>query len=104
MAKTLWQIQINFTNARRLAAELDEIAQELLQLQVRDIERLFSETVRVWQGDNARAFMSKTDTLRRVNATLARDYQQFANEIRRTAQTIYNAERRAWEIAQQKEN
>ena len=57
-----------------------------------------------WKGQNATAFLRKEDTLKKEVRKTAAEIHSIADDIRRIARRIYEAEMAALRIAQQRKS
>lgn len=98
-----WQIQFDFNEARRQANKLDDIAQKLRSLAKKQIENSIDEIPSFWTGKSANLFVTKQNEMKQNIINTARELEEQADNIRKIAQLIYEAEQRALEIAQRRE-
>lgn len=98
-----WQIQFDFNEARHQANKLDDIAQKLRNLAKRQVENSIDEVPSFWTGKSASLFMNKQSEMKQNILDTARELEEQADNIRRIAQLIYEAEQRALEIAQKRD-
>ena len=93
-------IIFNYKNALSQADKLDGVAKKLKGISSNDLNNTLSSLDKSWNGDNAWAFIGKGKNIQqKVNAS-ASSINAVADEIRRTAKRIYDAEMRAIEIAE----
>lgn len=100
--KSSAEIRFDFQNARLQADRLDDLA-DRLERQVADqmadgAQRLHS----VWTGDSASRFIAKHDELQQQVRQNIRDLRSIAEEIRRIAKRVYDAEMEALRIVAQR--
>lgn len=57
-----------------------------------------------WKGENAEAYLRKGERVKDKMSGSARDLSRAAETVRTIARNTYNAEMRAWEIAQIRNN
>jgi len=101
--KTKAEIEFNFEQARRRAAELEEIAQDLASLAKRDMENTRAELAAAWKGESAQLFCGKSDKLQQDIASTAKELAAVAGSIREIARLVYEAEMQALQIAAQRD-
>ena len=91
------EIRFNFNQALAQASELDSLADRLEQLENKT-ENSMQTLSAAWKGQNATAFLRKE-----VRKT-ALEIHSIADDIRRIARRIYEAEMAALRIAQQRKS
>ncbi|MBQ4066291.1 MAG: WXG100 family type VII secretion target [Clostridia bacterium] len=96
------RITIDFENTLRKANELEEQAQRLRRMTAGEYESTMQSLSNDWQSDNSGAFFAKGDRLRREIEQTATDIERVANNLRAVARRIYEAERQAEALAQQR--
>lgn len=101
--KTKAQIEFDFEQARRRAAELEEIAADLSQLSKRDMENTRAELSGAWKGESAQLFQTKAGKLQEDIQDTAKELNTIAATIREIAQRIYEAEMEALRIATERQ-
>ncbi len=93
------QIQMNFAKAKADADKIDRIAATLKTLSGKQMECSMNNLAAAWTGVNSRLFLKKEGQLQSdINQTV-RSLNDIANDIRRIARRVYDAEMRAYEIA-----
>lgn len=97
--KSRSQIRMNFAKARKDADKIDQIAASLKTLSKKQLEASMSNLAVAWTGTNSRLFLKKEGKLQGDMVQTARDLNDIADDIRRIAQRVYEAEMRAYEIA-----
>ncbi len=97
--KSIGQIRWDFTKARADAAEIDHIAETLRGLSATQMENSMNRLAGAWTGDNAKLFLRKEEQLKTDIRETARSLNDIADDIRRIARRVYEAEMRAYEIA-----
>ena len=80
--KTKLQIEFDFEQARRRAAELEEIAENISQLSRRDIENAKADLSSAWKGESAQHFQKKTEILQEDIRGTAKELNAIAAAIR----------------------
>lgn len=97
------EIEINFENANRQARAIEELSNA-----VRSVANDYSDALRLlsndWISENAALYMNKGDVLRTSIVNTAQDLEKIANNIRKTAQRIYDAEKASEELARVRTN
>lgn len=99
MARTMRAINLDYSKAKAQAAKLEEIADELRSLARNSIEQGSDELLAGWRGENARMFASKELELAADVKKTAAEIDAVAKAIRTAARKIYEADKRAAEIA-----
>ena len=100
---TAREIDINFGNAMSKANELDELAGQLSGVRG-DLNESLQMLSANWQGESATQYIAKGMDLTEQIQSTARNLNNIADAIRSSAIRIRNAERRALELALQREN
>lgn len=98
-----YQIQMNFSQAERKAAELDSIAGDLSRLSGTDLQNTLNSLGNNWKGENAGLYIGKGFQLIENMEKTAASLRQTAETIRSVARNIYNAEMEALRIAEERE-
>lgn len=98
-----YQIQMNFSQAERKAAELDDIAGDLTRLSGTDLQNTLNSLGNNWKGENAGLYIGKGFQLIENMEKTAASLRQTAETIRSVARNIYNAEMEALRIAEERE-
>lgn len=98
-----YQIQMNFSQAERKAAELDGIAGDLSRLSGTDLQNTLNNLGNNWKGENAGLYIGKGFQLMENMEKTAASLRQTAETIRSVARNIYNAEMEALRIAEERE-
>lgn len=97
--KSKSQIRMNFAKARADADKIDRIASTMKTLSKRNLENSINDLAAAWTGSNSRLFLQKEGQLQRNIDQTVRSLNDIADDIRRIAQRVYEAEMRAYEIA-----
>lgn len=97
------RITVDFERTLRQAAQLDEYAESLRKMTTQEYAQAMQALSNDWKSDSASSFFAKGDTLRRSMEDTARDIEVIAANLRRAARRVYEAEKRAEEIARQRE-
>lgn len=95
-------IQFDFEQAKRQAAELDNIADNLSSLARDKLGGGLQALSQNWKGVNAASYMSKGSTLQGNMNSSSSQLHAIASDIRTIAQNIYNAEMEAIRIAEER--
>lgn len=99
---TKYTIRLNYSRAKGQADRLDEIASQIESMADNEYEDTLNGIAGAWKGDNSNEYLRKARELKnRINDT-AGHLHSIAEEIRRKAYRIYQAEMRALEIANQR--
>jgi len=100
MAKTLYEIRMNFRVANEMADRLQALAARLGNIANDQFYGTLRGISNNWKGENAEAYTRKGERLRGKMTGTANDLNKAADTIRTIARNTYNAEMRAWRIAQ----
>lgn len=100
MAKSLYEIEMDFANAKKQADELDGVAKNIEKMISNEYEPCMSSISANWKGDNAEAYVLKGNKLKEKIAKTATNLRKVAETIRTIAKNTYEAEKVAYEIAQ----
>ena len=92
-------ITIDFQRTMRQADKLDDQADNLKRMLNNDYRSSMQKLANEWRSESASSFFNKSDRLKRDIENTARDLEIIAGNIRRAARRIYEAEKRAEEIA-----
>ena len=103
MATTFLQIEINFNNAMKKADELDSIASDIKTLAASKMEESLQKLAQGWQSDSSAEYISKGSSLESQIEKSAKQLSDIADSIRTCARRTRSAERRALEIAMQRD-
>jgi len=98
--KTSAQIKMNYQEAIRQAKELDTLAGKVRSTANQKVEQSMQVLASGWKGSNASEFLRKYGELKQQILDSADELNSIADDIRRTAQIVYNAEMEALRIAQ----
>lgn len=99
MARSLNAIQMDYGRAMRQAQQLDEVAAHMKRLADQKLEGIMENLGSGWTGDNSAKYIGKGRQLEERIIGTSHSLAQIAQSIRTIAQNVYEAERRAWEIA-----
>ena len=100
--KSSTQIRFDFQNAKNQANKLDELADNLEQQVVRKMSDTAQQLSAAWSGESANRYLVKQAELQQEVAETVRALREIAEEIRRIAKRVYDAEMEALRIALQK--
>lgn len=100
MAKSMYEIEMDFTNAKNQAANLENVAKKIENMINNDFEPCMRGISANWKGDNAEAYVKKGNKLKGDIAKSAKNLRSAASTIRTIAKNIYDAEKAAYELAQ----
>ena len=96
---TAREILLNYKEALAQADKLDELAAELENIGVTNLNDALIDIRSSWQGDNAETFLRKAQPLTSKNQAIVKKIRNTASAIRTIATNVYNAEMRALELA-----
>ena len=99
MAKTAFEIRMDYEKTIQEAARLDEIADELASAVSGALSDSISGIQTAWKGDNANAYIKKCELLKTNIDKTVKKLRETANVIRKIAKTTYDAEMRVLEMA-----
>ena len=98
MAKSTFQIAMDFQKAKNQAGKLEDAARTIR----RESNRFTScrnDVAAAWTGDNASRFTNKMGMVSEDLEKIAKNLEKTADAIRKNAKTIYDAEMEAKRIA-----
>lgn len=99
MAKSAFEIRMDYDRAVRQANSLDEIARDLKNTANRDLQNCMSQISSNWTGNNSTAYVRKCGVLKSNIVKTAESLSRTADTIRRIAKNTYDAEMRALNLA-----
>lgn len=99
MAKTAFQIQMEYNNAKKQAKRLREIANNINKSATDDLMSNMDQLGSAWKSDTSNQFRQKGQKVSNNLVNVARNFRQAADTIERIAINTYNAEMRALEVA-----
>lgn len=102
--KSSSEIRFDFQNAMDQAKKLDELANSIDRRVAGKLDETSQSVHAAWKGDSANRYIGKTQELRWQIQQTARTLRDTAEDIRRIARRIYEAEMRALEIAQRRDS
>ncbi len=103
MARSAFEIQMDYRNAIRQADSLSEIARDLKTTANSGLQDCMAQISTNWTGDNSRAYTQKCTTLKTNIVRSADKLQKTAEAIRRIAKNTYDTEMNALSIMQRRE-
>lgn len=98
----LFTINMNYRKGMAHARRLGELAQKLRTESTRHMEETMTAVSQNWQGENAAAYLAKCRIQQEKMAKTADKLQKAADTTSRVVQNIYDAEKRAYQIAQER--
>ncbi|MDO5348963.1 MAG: WXG100 family type VII secretion target [Lachnospiraceae bacterium] len=98
------EIRFNFRQALSQADELDGVADRLERLSGKTMESSMQKLAAAWKGQNAAAFLKKEDILKGDMKKTASQIHDIADDIRRIARRVYEAEMEALRIASERKS
>lgn len=102
MAQSLNEIRMNFRAAMAMADRLQELAGKVHNLADERCYGTLRNISNGWKGENADAYLRKGEKVKGKMSRTARDLNSAAATVRTIAKNTYDAEMRAWQIAQTK--
>lgn len=101
MAKTLFEIRMDYLKALREAAVLEKIAENVINCTKQIAEqKLYLSNA--WEGENSRAFNLKVDSQAQAIKKNAERVYKIAETVRRIAKRTYETEKKAIEISRKR--
>lgn len=100
--KSSAEIRFDFQNARLQADRLDDLADRLERQVADQMTEGARQLHAAWTGDSASRFIAKHDELQQQVRQNIRDLRSIAEEIRRIAKRVYDAEMEALRIVAQR--
>ena len=101
MAKSSFQINMDFQKSKIQAAKLEDAASSIRRESGR-FTNCRNDVAAAWTGDNASRFTNKMGMVSEDLEAIARNLEKTAAAIRKNAKTIYDAEMEAKRIAAQR--
>ena len=96
------RIEVKYWEALDKAKRLENLANELSRQAVMKSRDLLNETTREWKGDEATAFIRKSDIIVTDLDKMVRNIRNTASSIRRIAAQTMRAEKEAVMIAKRR--
>lgn len=100
MAKSAFEIRMDYHNAIRQADLLEQVANELENTANKDLQDCVSEISYNWTGSNADAYIGKCNSLRENILKTSETLEKTSETIRKISRNTYDAEMRALDLAQ----
>lgn len=100
MAQSLNEIKMNFKAAITLADRLQALAAKMRSLADERCYGTLRNISNSWKGENADAYLRKGEKVKEKMSRTAKDLNNAAETVRTIAKNTYEAEMRAWKIAQ----
>lgn len=97
---TLFTIEFNYRKSQQQADSLEEYGRKLKRIAEKNIENSQRALQLNWCGDASNMFQGKVDIVQSQLIQVANDIIQAASVIRQVSNNTYNAEKRAWQLAQ----
>ncbi len=97
--KTQQQIQFDHTLALSQAKQLENLSREMGSV-TRSVNIAMQDLSSAWKGESASAYLRKGEQVKNNIARISSDMQTIAEEIRATANRVYQTELNAVRIAQ----
>lgn len=101
MAKSSFQINMDFQKSRNQASKLEDAARSIRRESNR-FTNCRHDVASAWTGDNASKFTNKMGMVAEDLEKIASNLEKTAAVIRKNAKTIYDAEMEAKRIADQR--
>lgn len=95
-------IKIDFAAANAQAQRLEEVAEEIRRMANDRMKNTMAQMSANWKGDSAAAYFAKAEKLQSDILKTAGNLESIARSIRSTARRIYDAEREALRLAEQR--
>ncbi len=94
------EIKLNYEKAIRQAERLETIGREVNNMANNDYENTLNGIAASWTGENSAAYLNKAKQLKEKMITTGKNLLLVAEEIRRKARRIFDAEMAALELAE----
>lgn len=101
---TRQSIELDFRQAQAQADRIDGVADRLSRLSGGQFGATMQNLSANWKGENASGYLSKGARLQEKMNGTANELRSTAGDIRRVARALYEAEMRALEIAETRNN
>lgn len=102
MAKTTWQIELDYRSAIGKAKELDNIANDLQRNAYNKYQEVIEDLNVAWDGDNRIGYVNKLEEMKREVRKSIDNLRKIANSIRNIAEITRRAELDAARIARER--
>ena len=96
------QIHIDFAKAVRHASDLTAIARDVRKCATSNLGEIEKGISIAWRSDNSARYLNKVYKVQGDIETTADNLEKIADTIIEIAKTTYDAEMRAWEIANER--
>lgn len=93
------EIYIDFKRARKAVNELEEVANLLSKIANTELNKTKNQLSTSWKCTGADVFQTKEERLQAMISASERTVRSIAEQIKRDAERMYEAEKRAYEIA-----
>ena len=103
MAKSEFQIRLEFGQAIRQANKLEEIASKIDRIASNDLTDCMRRVANDWKSESSTSFQKKGQQVTANLKCIAKEYKKAADVVRRIANNTYNAEMTALELAKKRE-
>ena len=103
MAKTSYQIWVDFNNVNNQANRLDEIASKIETASQKDLMGNMSQLASCWISDSSNAYRKKGQNISNNLTSVAKNLRNTASTIRQMAKNTYDAEMQALQLAQMRQ-
>lgn len=100
MAESLDEIRMNFSAANAMAERLEGLAKKMNSLANERYYGTLRSISNNWKGENAEAYIRKGEKVMDRMSRTASDLRNAAATVRTIAKNTYDAEMRAYQIAQ----
>ena len=93
-------IKVDFQKISDQANKLEVISESLKKTAQKDYSNAIGNLSTVWKSESAVQFIGKADVLKSRMEETAAEIKKIAEDMRRTARMIYEAEKKAEEISE----
>lgn len=102
MAKSMYEINMDFSKANAQAAQLETVAKDLDTLAKTSLEDCMTGVKTNWTGSSATSYVKKGQKIQESMKQSAKNLNTIAGTIRQIAKKTYEAEKAAYELAQKR--
>lgn len=102
MAKSMYDINMDFSKANTQASQLETIAKDLETLAKSSLEDCMTAVKTNWTGSSSASYVQKGEKLQESIKQSAKNLRTIAGTIRQIASKTYAAEKAAYELAQKR--
>lgn len=99
MAKSMYEINMDFERAKQQADNLDDVAKNIQKMLNNDFVPCMQGISRNWKGENAGKYIKKGEKLQENMKKSVDKLKKTAETIRTIAENTYKAEKAAYEAA-----